>query len=407
MNFPYYIAKRYLFAKKSQNVINIISIISVIGVAIGTMALIVILSVFNGFESIISSLFNAFDPDLRITLAEGKTFPVKQAEIQKIKHMEGVIHYAEVLEENALIKYSGQQYIGTIKGVSEQYNQMTGIDSMIVEGRFVLEEEGNEYAVIGQGIAYYLSVGLRFVDPLEVYVPKRQQSITFNPKKAFNKKYIFPSGIFSIEKDIDSKYIIVPLEFAKDLLDYENQISALELKISPRHNNKKTQKKIQDMLGDRYNVKNRYEQKELFYKIMKSEKWAIFFILTFVLIIASFNIIGSLTMLIIEKKKDMYTFRSMGANIKFIRKVFLIEGWMISIVGAVIGMVLGFILCYLQETFGLVTLQGAQSFIISAYPVEMQWEDFLSVLVTVLFIGFIAAWYPVRYITRKHLIKHV
>ncbi len=405
MNFPYYIAKRYLFAKKSQNVINIISFISVIGVAIGTMALIVILSVFNGFESIISSLFNAFDPDLRITLAEGKTFPVKQPEIQKIKNMDGVVHYAEVLEENALIKYAGQQYIGTIKGVSEHYQQMTGIDSMIVEGQFLLEQEGDEYAVIGQGIAYYLSVGLRFVDPLEVYVPKRKQSITFNPQKAFNKKYIFPSGIFSIEKDIDSKYIIVPLEFAKDLLDYENQISALELKLSSQHNNRKMQKKIQDILGEQYDVKNRYEQKELFYKIMKSEKWAIFFILTFVLIIASFNIIGSLTMLIIEKKKDMYTFRSMGANLRFIRKVFLIEGWMISIVGAVIGMVLGFLLCYVQETFGLVTLQGAQSFIISAYPVEMQWQDFLSIFVTVLLIGFIAAWYPVRYITRKHLIQ--
>lgn len=403
MKFPYYIAKRYLFAKKSHNVINVISLISVVGVAIGTMALIVVLSVFNGFESLISSLFNSFDPDLKITLSEGKTFNPNQRAFDSIKNMPEVIHYSEILEENALIRYDEKQYIATIKGVNQQYEKLTGIDSMIVEGSFKLKDNDRNYAIIGQGIAYYLSVGLRFVDPLEIYVPKRKERITLNPRKAFNRKYIYPSGIFSVEKDLDSKYIILPLSFARDLLDYEEQITALDVDLSSAANTKTVQDQIQQLLSSKYEVKNRYEQKELFYKIMKSEKWAIFFILAFILIIASFNIIGSLTMLIIEKKKDMYTLRSLGASLPLIRRIFLIEGWLISIVGAISGLILGSALCYLQQQFGLVDLQGGQSFIISAYPVDMQFTDVIYVFLTVLFIGFFAAWYPVRYITRKHL----
>jgi lipoprotein-releasing system permease protein len=377
----------------------------VIGVAVGTMALIVILSVFNGFESVISSLFNAFHPDLRITIAEGKNFSVTTGDFNKIKNMENVAYFSEIVEENALITYDDQQYIATVKGVSPSYNKMTGLDSLMWDGKFLLRRNTRDYAVIGRGIAYYLSVMLHRMEPLVIYVPKRKERITFNPKKAFNRDYIFPSGIFSIEKELDSKYIIVPLDFARNLFDYKGLVTAIELKLAPGADKEQTQKKIQQTLGTDYEVKNRYQQQKLFYKIMKSEKWAIFFILTFILIIASFNVIGSLTMLIIEKKKDMYTLRSMGANIKFIRKIFLLEGWMISAIGAVLGIILGAILCYIQETFGIIQLQGGQSFIIQAYPVDTQISDFIYVFITVLFIGFLAAWYPVRYITRKHLVN--
>lgn len=405
MNFPFYIAKRYLFSKKSTNVINIISGISIIGVATGTMALIVILSVFNGFDSLIKSLFNSFDSDLKITSVVGKTF-VPDERMKSALAIPGIDKYAESIEDNALLKHREKQYIATIKGVSDDYVQMTGIDSMMAEGEFLLKDERNSYAIIGQGVAYFLSLGLNYVSPtIQIYVPKRVKNVQLNPDDAFNRMNIVPSGIFSIQQDFDTKYVIVPIEFARKLFDYTNEISSLEIKLKPNQNPEKVKSEIKNIIGNDFKIQTRYEQHELLFKIMKSEKWAIFLILAFILIIASFNIIGSLTMLIIDKQKDIFIYQSMGASFKTIRNIFLFEGWLISITGAILGLFFGIFVCWLQSTFGFLKLQGTGSFIIENYPVKMEFPDFIYVLATVLIIGFIAAWYPVKYITRKYSVS--
>jgi len=401
MNFAFYIAKRYLVSKKSKNIINIISMISVFGVAVGTMALIVILSVFNGFDDLIKSLFNAFDPEIEITVKEGKTFEVSDSMLLELRSINGIESIAQVVEENVLLKYEDKYHPAILKGVSDNYERITGIDSMIVEGEFVLKNGNNNFAVIGQGVAYFLSVGLTFVSPIQIYVPKENATISMDPGQAFSRKFIYPSGIFAIQQEFDSKYILVPLDFAKELLGYENQINALEVEIAKDAKVKEVKEEIKFILGANYNVKDRFEQNELLYKIMKSEKWAIFLILTFILIIASFNIIGSLTMLIIDKQEDIAILQSMGAEYSLVRKIFLFEGWLISITGAIIGLILGFLVCWLQQLFGIIPIDSAGNFIISAYPVKMLFADFFFVLLTVITIGFLAAWYPVRYITKR------
>ena len=403
MNLPFYISKRYLVSKKTQNAINIISGISVFGVAVGTMALIVILSVFNGFDELIKSLYSTFDPEIKITLSEGKTFSPSLPAFSEVRNHENVWYFSEVLEENVLLRYGERQYIATMKGVDDEFVNLTGIDTMIVEGEFKLKDKNMPYAVIGQGVAYYLGVGLTFLNPINIYSIKRTGNISMNPEQAINRKFIFPSGIFSIEQEHNTRYIIVPIFFARDLLGYQDEVTAIELKLQPGVNSELIQNEIIQILGDEFLVQNRNEQNALFYRIMKSEKWAIFFILTFILIIASFNIIGSLTMLILDKKEDIRTLRNLGASDILIRRIFLMEGWMISIVGAITGLLIGSLIAWLQARFGLIKLSGSGSFIIDAYPVVYKFLDVLKVFFTVLFIGFLAAWYPVKYISKKFL----
>ncbi len=398
LNFPFYIARRYLIAKKSHNVINLISFISVVGVMVGTMALVVVLSSFNGFDDLVHSLFNSFDPDLKITPAQGKTFPDTLAAMKKVKQLPEVMVAADVIEENALLQYRNRQYIATVKGVSDDYIAMSGVDSMMVDGKFVLHEKNAPMAVVGQGIAMNLGVGLNFISPIKIYVPRRSKHISLNPERAFNKKYIFPAGVFAIQQDFDLKYMIVPLEFARELFGYHHELSAVEIKLKPGVQEKKAEEKIQTILGPAFRVKNRYEQQALLYRIMKTEKWAIFLILTFILIIASFNVIGSLSMLIIEKKEDIMTFRNLGGDYSLIRKIFLLEGWMITIVGAAAGVALGLFICWLQLRFGIVKIPGSGSFVIDTYPVKVLAPDIFLVFLTVLAIGYGAAWYPVRFI---------
>lgn len=370
------------------------------------MALIIILSAFNGLDDLVRSLFSTFDPDLKISVSEGKTFSLEHENIRKLKEQEGILYLSEVIEENVLLRYGEKQYIATIKGVGDDFVKMSGIDSMIYDGEFLLKDQKNRFAVVGQGIASNLSIGLNFITPIQIYVPKRTKNVILTPDKAFNRKYIYPSGIFAIQQDFDSRYIIVPIDFARELLDYTTELTSIELKINLSFNQDRIQEELKILLGNEFEVKNRYEQQEFVYKIMQSEKWAIFLILSFILIIASFNIIGSLSMLIIEKKKDIETLRNLGANLQLIRKIFLLEGWMISILGALSGLLLGSLICIIQQQFGLVKIQGGESFVIDTYPVSMELPDFLFVFLTVLLIGYLAAWYPVRYITRKFMLAY-
>jgi len=405
VKLPLYIAKRYLFAKKSRNAINVISAVSVAGVAVGTMALIIILSVFNGLEKLVTSIFNTFDPDIRITAAEGKTFVADSTKLNLLSKVNGVSCYSLTIEENAALKYNEKQNIATIKGVDDNYALVTGIDSSMWDGKFLLRAEGGRpYAVIGAGIAQNLGLRINFVEPLWIYVPDKNSSSILNQDEALNNDFIFPSGVFQIEQEYDSKYIYVPLDFARDLIEAGNAISSIEVKYSGKADEKKVQKDIINIYGAGFVVQNKYEQQEIFYKVMRSERLAIFFILTLILIIASFNIIGSLTMLIIEKERDIEILKSLGANNNLIRKIFIFEGWLISIIGAIIGLIFGFFVCWLQQEYGIVKLQG-ETLIVDSYPVVMKSFDFVVVTGTVLLIGFWAAWYPVRYLTKKYLLK--
>ncbi|MCU0455639.1 MAG: FtsX-like permease family protein [Bacteroidales bacterium] len=405
MKLSLYIAKRYLLAKKSRNAINVISAVSVAGVAVGTMALIIILSVFNGLETLVTSIFNTFDPDLKITASVGKTFIPGTLKLRQLSQVNGVSCYSLTIEENALLKYEDQKYIATVKGVDDNYVKVTGIDSSMWDGGFMLRaEKGRPYAVVGAGIAQNLGLRISFVNPLWIYVPSRRNGSTLNPDEAFNNDYIFPSGIFQIEQEFDSKYVFVPIDFARKLIETDSAVSSIEIKFSGVVPEKEVQGSVSAVFGNGFIVRNKYEQQEIFYKVMKSERLAIFFILTLILIIASFNIIGSLTMLIIEKERDIEILKSLGADNTLIRKIFIFEGWMISISGAVIGLILGFLICWVQQKYGLVQLHG-ETLIVESYPVVMKLFDFFLVAGTVLLIGFWAAWYPVRYLTKKYLRK--
>jgi lipoprotein-releasing system permease protein len=407
VKLSFYIAKRYLFAKKSRNAINIISAVSVAGVSVGTMALIIVLSVFNGLESMVNAIFNTFDPDIKVTPAEGKTFIADTIHLKLLANVEGVSCYSLALEENALLKYGDRQCIATIKGVDDNYSMVSGIDSSMFDGEFILRsDKGRLFAIPGAGVAQYLGLRVNFVAPLNIYVPRRTGSATLNADNSFNKKFIFPSGIFEVEKEYDSKYVYVPIEFARELTEVSEGVSSIEIRFTEKADPRRVQKEITRIFGSGFIVQNRYEQQEIFYKVMRSERLAIFFILTLILIIASFNIIGSLTMLIIEKERDIEILKSLGADNNLIRKIFIFEGWLISIIGAITGIILGFVICWLQQTYGLVKLQS-ESLIMDSYPVVMKVKDFIIVPVTVLLIGYWAAWYPVRFLTKKFLNKGV
>jgi len=402
LNLPLFIAKRYLVSKKKQNIINIISAISVGGIIVGTMALVIVLSVFNGFQTLIDTFFSSFDPDLKISPVEGKMFDPKEFEFEKIKNLPGVIHYAEIIEEVALLKYGTQIYPAVVKGVPENYTKYTGIDSLIIDGKFELENNGINYTVVGQGVAYNLGISPQFTDHIMVYVPKKGKQVSVNPARAINHNFIYPSGVFAVLEEIDSKYIIVSHNFAAKLFESEEQVSTVEIGLNTEVNERKTQKEIEKILGSGFHVKNKYQQHDLIYKTMQSEKWAAYLILVFILIIASFNILSSLSMLIIDKKEDILIFRSMGASQKTIGQIFLFEGWMISIVGAITGTLLGLLLCWIQITFEIISFPNNGTFLITGYPVHIVFSDIILILTVVLLIGFFASWYPIKFISQKY-----
>ena len=401
MNLPLFIAKRYLISKKSHNAINIISLISVIAISFGTMALVIVLSGLNGLTDLVQSLYNSFDPDIKITIKEGKIFDPNSPQFDQIKKLKGVVYYTEAIEENALLKHGEQQCLATLKGVSEDFKDMTRFDSLVYEGTFTLERQGQDLTVMGIGIAYLLNARPNdFFNPISVYAPKRGVSTSVNPEDAFNKKSTYISGIFTINDDFDKRYTIVPIRFARDLLGYTKEVSSIEIGLDKAVNADDIKSQIKEILGNSYVVKNRYEQNELLFKTLKSEKLWTFIILIFILIIATVNVIGSLTMLIIEKKKDISILWNMGMDIKHIRRIFFVEGLMITFIGAAIGLILGILICWLQMEFHLVKFD--EGYVVDAYPVKPQLTDFLIILGTVLTIGLFAAWYPVRVFTKKY-----
>jgi lipoprotein-releasing system permease protein len=393
-------------ARKSHNAINIISVISVLGVTVGTMALIVVLSVFNGFDNLVRSLINSFNPDLKITLVEGKAFVPDADTLQRIREIPGVLDISYALEDKALVRYDEQQTIAVVKGVSSNYGEVTGLDSMMVEGNYNLREEPEPTALIGRGISIYLNVMPGSPRQMTIYVPRRLKQLSFDADRALNRMYISVGGVFSIEQDYDIKYILVPLGFARDLFEYtRGEVNILEVKLEPGTGASGVQEKITALLGSRFRVENRYQQNEIFYKTMQTEKWAIFLILVFILVVASFNVIGTLTMLMLEKKKDMITLRNLGADTGLLKRIFLTEGWLISASGAVFGTLLGLLICWIQVTFEPIRLQGSGSFIIDAYPVLVKPLDVTLTLVAVTIIGFLAAWYPIRYLTQRYVMN--
>lgn len=371
---------------------------------VGTMALVIVLSVFNGFETLVKSLFNSFDPDLKITLAEGKTFLPDELSGHEIRNIPGVIQYTGVLEETALLKYMDRQALVTVKGVSENFEDFSGLDSMIVSGSLSLQRGELDYMILGYGVAVQLGANLNdYLNPIALYAPRRGGFTSTLPEQSFISKTIFPSGIFSIQPDFDSHYVIVPLRFAHSLFGFRSEVTAVEIGLQQGAKTERIKEEIKKIAGDRFNIKDRYEQQEMLYKIMKSEKLAIFLILGFILFIATFNIIGTLSMLILDKTKDIAVLHSMGANETLIKRIFFAEGLLISFSGAILGMLLGALICWVQIQFGIVPLQaGGGSFLIEAYPVEIQFIDLVYVFLLVLGIGLPAVWYPVRQIKTKY-----
>lgn len=401
MNLPLKIAKRYLVSKKSHSVINIISLVSVCGIAIASMALVCILSVFNGFQDLIASLFSTIDPQIKVTPIQGKTFDASDPAIQEMAQWPEIAQISPVIEENVLLIYGDRQVPALLKGVTNQYEKQTRIDDIIIDGHFLLHDTITDYATIGVGLANSLATGAGFRRPLMAYVPKRKARINMaNPSSSLSSGRLFMTAVFRVNQaEYDDQLAIVPIDFARRLFDYTTKASALEITLQENANEANIMERIQGKLGDNFEVKNRMEQKEASFKMVQIEKWMSYLILGFILMIASFNAIGSLSMLIIDKKADIDTLKSLGADNRLISRIFLTEGWLISAVGAVTGIVVGILLCWGQQTFGWIKLgEMSEAFIIEAYPVSVQLLDIVAVLALVLLLGFFTAWYPVKYL---------
>lgn len=416
MNLALYIARRYLFAKKSHNAINIISMISVCSVAVATIALVCVLSAFNGFSDLVASMFNSFDPELKITPAQGKVFDPDTDAIRRVRSLPEIEVCTEVLQDNILLRYNTQQgepygarqEIAVAKGVSDEFLQMIAIDSLLIDGRPVLHEGETSYGILGIGLAYSLGIYGNFVYPLEIYVPKRDEKVNLtNPASSFQLEYAYIGGIFRVNQAVyDDNMLILPISLVRSFLNYPTEVSALELTLTSGTKVKAVQKQIKEILGDDFRVADRYEQQQASYKMMQIEKWITFLILIFVLTIALFSVVSSLLMLMIEKKDDVQMLRSMGADDRMIRHIFLFEGAMIPTLGAVIGIVTGLMLCLLQQKFGILKLgDTVGAFMYDTYPIRIQFFDIAMIFLTVSVIGLLAAWYPVYYFGNKWLKK--
>ena len=406
--FSFYIAKRYLFSKKSTNAINIISGISVVGVAVATMALVVTLSVFNGFHDLVASLFTSFDPQLKVTPVKGKSIAADDTLLMKVKQLPEILVATETVEDQALAIYGERQAMVIIKGVENNFDSLTNIRQILLgDGTFELKAAEMSYGIPGIQLAENLGLGYYYQTPLRIFAPKREGQLNMAvPTEGFVEDELYsPSVLFYVKQSkYDANYIITNIAFARNLFGQQGMLSALELRVKPDCDISDVKKKIKSIVGEQFYVKDRFEQQEDTFKIMKIEKVIAYIFLTFILIVACFNIIGSLSMLIVEKKNDITTLRNLGANDKQIARIFLFEGWMISAGGALVGIVVGLTLCWMQQTFGLIGLgRSSGSFIVDAYPVSVHFDDIVIIFITVLAVGLLAVWYPVRYFSRRLL----
>lgn len=408
MNFPFFIARRYLFSKKSTHVINVISSISVIGVAVATMALVIVLSVFNGFHDLVASLFTSFDPQLKVVPVEGKTAPADDPILTKIRLLPQVDVATETVEDQALAIYNDHQAMVKIKGVDDNFAELSHItDILYGDGSFSLHAANLEYGTIGIRLAQNLGIGAQWDGFLKIYAPKKEGQLDMtNPGDGFVADSLNSPGVLFAVKQAkyDKNYIITSISFARNLFGQQGMLSDLEIRLKPGSNLDAVKAEMQQIAGNKYKVLDRFEQQADTFKIMSIEKMIAYIFLTFILVVACFNIIGSLSMLIIDKKNDVVTLRNLGANDKQITRIFLFEGRMIAVIGAVIGIGLGLLLCFLQQQYGFVRLGDSEgSFIVDAYPVSVHYSDVAIIFVTVIAVGWLAVWYPVRALSKRLL----
>ena len=408
MNFPFYIARRYLFSKKSTNAINIISGISVVGVAVATMALVVTLSVFNGFHDLVASFFTQMDPQLKVVPLSGKTVAADDAALLEIRQMPEVAVATECLEDQALVVYGNRQLMVKLKGVADNFDSLTHIRSILEgDGDFTLHAADMHYGIPGLGIAYQMGLGYTYEQPLKVYAPRREGQLNMaNLSEGFVEDELYSPGVvFCVQQGkYDLHYILTSLAFTRQLFDQQGRLSSLELRLKGNADFDAVKKRMQQVAAGRFAVLDRYEQQDDTFRIMKVEKLIAYLFLSFILAIACFNIIGSLSMLIIDKRRDVATLRNLGATERQITHIFLFEGRMISTLGAVLGILIGLLLCWLQQAYGIVRLGTSEgSFVIDAYPVSVHPTDILLIFVTVLVVSYLSVWYPVRYFARRLL----
>jgi lipoprotein-releasing system permease protein len=408
MNFPFYIARRYLFSKKSTHAINIISGVSVIGVAVATMALVIVLSVFNGFHDLVATFFTSFDPQLKVVPVMGKTAPADDPILTKIRHLPQVDVATECVEDHALAIYQDKQAMVVVKGVDDNFDQLTHIREILYgDGEFDLHAGNLQFGTIGIRLAQDLGTGARWEGGLKIYAPIKEGQLDMsNPAAGFVVDSLdSPGVVFSVKQTkYDKNYIIAPIAFARNLFGQQGMLSSLELRLKDGSDLESVKSEMKDIAGTKYRVLDRFEQQDDTFKIMKIEKIIAYIFLTFILIVACFNIIGSLSMLIIDKKDDVVTLRNLGANDQQITRVFLFEGRMISAIGAIVGILIGLLLCWLQQQYGLVSLGDSDgSFVVNSYPVSVHYTDVTLIFFTVLVVGWLAVWYPVKYFSRRLL----
>lgn len=406
MNFPFYIARRYLFSKKSTHVINIISGISVVGVAVATMALVVTLSVFNGFHDLVASLLTSFDPQIEIVPTKGKTAPADDPILTKIRNLPQVDVATESVEDQAMAIYKGRQAMIKVKGVEDNFSELSHINDILYgDGEFSLHAANLQFGVVGIRLADNLGMTADWDGQLKIYAPKREGQLDLmNPTEGFvEDSVISPGVVFSVKQArYDRDYVLTSIAFARNLFGQQGMLSQLEIRLKPGSDLDAVKAEMQKIAGNKYRVLDRMEQQADTFKIMKIEKFIAYIFLTFILAVACFNIIGSLSMLIIDKKNDVVTLRNMGASDKQIVRIFLFEGRMISAIGAILGILVGLLLCWLQQVYGLVSLgRSSGSFIVDAYPVSVHPEDIIIIFITVLAVGFASVWYPVRYFSKR------
>ena len=400
MNISYFIAKRYFFRKSQNNFVHFISLVSFFGVMVGSAALILVLSVFNGFEDLVLNMYNSFDPHIKIQTTQGKVFERDPIE-KKLSTYDQIEENIFVLEEKVLLNYNDKEFIAIAKGVSDNYEKAIHFDSLIVEGRGLSSSDMDNVAVMGSGIAYYLSMGLGSVfENIQLYIPKREEKTLLNIQKAFEQHNIVPVGIFNIQNEIDSEYFITPLSFLQKISNRENRISSIEIKLKNPKEMYDFQQLLKNSLGNNYLIQNRFEQQQFLYKILNSEKLAVFIIFLFIILIATFNIIGSLTMLILDKRKDIFTLKSLGLNNIQIQKIFFKKNMFTILFGVLIGLLMGLSIAFAQQNFGLISL-GDGNFVVDSFPVSIRFSDVILVFSTVFITGVFSSWIPAKILTKK------